>query len=77
MYLDAARRGERKVLWGLFGFLNFPSSLVVYLLVTRTVWKTKSCPACGKRIAEKARFCPECGKEQLAEKRPLTPTSPS
>ncbi len=64
IYLDAARRGERKLLWGLFGLCNIPSSLIVYLLVTRSLEKMKRCPSCGARIGEKARFCPECGAKQ-------------
>jgi hypothetical protein len=68
IYLDATKRGERKrVFWGLFGLLNVPSSLLVYLLVTRTLLKTRSCRACGKRIGAKALFCPECGRKQEGE----------
>ena len=64
IYQDAARRGERKLFWGLFGLINVPSSLLVYLLVTRAVLKTKTCPACAKRMELGARYCPQCGKEQ-------------
>jgi hypothetical protein len=64
IFLDAAKRGEKKFLWGFFGLLNFPSSLIVYLLVTRSLGKTKTCSGCGRRIGEKSRFCPECGKNQ-------------
>jgi hypothetical protein len=66
IYRDAQRRGARKLFWGLFGLLNFPSSLLVYLLVTRTLLKTTRCPSCGKRMEEGARYCSACGKE-LAE----------
>jgi hypothetical protein len=65
IYIDATKRGEKKrVFWGLYGLLNVPSSLLVYLLVTRTLLKTRDCPACGKRIWAMARFCPECGRKQ-------------
>ena len=64
IFLDAGRRGERRLLWGLFGLLSCPSSLIVYLLVTRRKSKTKACPACGRRMEREARFCSACGKEQ-------------
>ncbi|MBE3574273.1 MAG: hypothetical protein IMW99_02260 [Firmicutes bacterium] len=35
IFRDAAARGENRWLWGAFGLLNVPSSLIVYLLVTR------------------------------------------
>jgi ribosomal protein L40E len=66
IYRDAAKRGENKFLWGFFGLLNCPESLLVYLLVTRYIVKHKICSACGKRIPGKAKFCPECGKSQNA-----------
>jgi hypothetical protein len=64
IYLDASKRGGNRFLWGFFGLLSFPSSLFVYLLVTRKLVKTKNCPSCGKRIGAKARYCPECGTKQ-------------
>lgn len=64
IYLDAGRRGERKFLWGLFGLLSCPSSLLVYLLVTRVLVKTRPCQACGGRVGVDARFCPRCGTPQ-------------
>ncbi|SDG47739.1 hypothetical protein SAMN04488542_14613 [Fontibacillus panacisegetis] len=36
MFIDARKRGRRAWLWGLWGVLNCPSSLIVYLLVV--VW---------------------------------------
>jgi hypothetical protein len=66
IFIDAGKRGERRLLWGLFGLLSCPSSLIVYLLVTRRKSKSKDCPACGKRMERTARFCPACGKEQEA-----------
>lgn len=35
IFHDARKRGENAWLWGLLGLLNIPSSLLVYLLVTR------------------------------------------
>ncbi len=35
IFTDARKRGENAWLWGLLGLLNVPSSLIVYLLVTR------------------------------------------
>ena len=35
IFHDARKRGENAWLWGLLGLLNVPSSLLVYLLVTR------------------------------------------
>lgn len=35
IFIDARKRGEIAWLWGLLGLLNFPTSLLVYLLVTR------------------------------------------
>jgi predicted RNA-binding Zn-ribbon protein involved in translation (DUF1610 family) len=66
IFIDAGKRGERRLLWGLFGLLSCPSSLIVYLLVTRRKSKSKDCPACGHRMERAARFCPACGKEQVA-----------
>jgi hypothetical protein len=64
IYRDAARRGEHALLWGFFGLLNIPSNLLVYLLVTRLIMKSRTCPECGKRIGEKAKYCPACGRMQ-------------
>jgi hypothetical protein len=64
IYLDARKRGDHKFLWGFFGLLNCPSSLLVYLLVTRILVKTKACPACGKRMVINSVFCPHCGEPQ-------------
>ena len=38
IFNDAKKRGEKGcVLWGLFGLLNIPQSLLVYLIVTRII----------------------------------------
>lgn len=40
IFSDAKKRNEKYYwLWGLFGLLNFPSSLIIYLLVTRVILK--------------------------------------
>jgi hypothetical protein len=64
IYLDARKRGERRFLWGLLGLVNCPSALIVYLLVTRVIVKTRQCAACGKRAGIDAKFCPHCGAAQ-------------
>lgn len=63
IYRDAQGRGERKFLWGLFGLLNFPSSLFVYLIVTRALARKAECPSCHRRIPAGSRYCPDCGAE--------------
>ena len=79
IYRDAALRGERKFLWGLFGLVNCPSSLIVYLLVTRAFARKATCPACAARIPADARFCPNCGARReatsLADNSGVTTTS--
>ncbi|ADQ45882.1 hypothetical protein Calkro_1011 [Caldicellulosiruptor kronotskyensis 2002] len=43
IFFDAKNRGEKYYfLWGLFGLLNFPSSLIIYLLITRVILKDKN-----------------------------------
>lgn len=40
IFFDARKRGERHyLLWGLFGLMNIPQSLIVYLIVTRVIFK--------------------------------------
>jgi hypothetical protein len=41
IFSDARKRGENHWLWGFLGLLNVPSSLIVYLLVTRVYRKKK------------------------------------
>jgi len=71
IYRDASRRGEHAFLWGFFGLFNVPSCLLIYLLVTRLIMKSRTCQGCGKRIGEKATFCPACGRKQ-EDRRPGT-----
>lgn len=63
IYRDAARRGRPALLWGLFGLLNFPSSLLVYLVATRGLERgRKDCEGCGGRLPPDAAYCPRCGR---------------
>ena len=43
VFYDARRRKEKYYwLWGIFGLMNIPSNLLVYLLVTRVILKNKN-----------------------------------
>lgn len=43
IFYDAQKNGEKFYwLWGLFGLINVPGSLLVYLLVTRVFRKRQS-----------------------------------
>ena len=43
VFYDARRRKEKYYwLWVIFGLMNIPSNLLVYLLVTRVILKNKS-----------------------------------
>ncbi len=38
IFTDSRKRGEKYYwLWGLFGLINVPQSLIVYLIVTRII----------------------------------------
>ena len=40
IFLDARKRGEKYYwLWGIFGLIHVPESLIVYLIVTRVIMK--------------------------------------
>ena len=42
IFYDARKNKEKYYwLWGLYGLINVPSSLIVYLLVTRVIFKKK------------------------------------
>lgn len=42
IFFDARRRKEKYYwLWGFFGLMNIPSSLLIYLLVTRAILNKK------------------------------------
>lgn len=59
IFLDARKRGENYWLWGLYGLMNCPSSLLVYLWITRR--RKIVCPDCGQRIFKNNQRCPHCG----------------
>jgi len=62
IFWDASKRGENKWLWGVYGLLNVPSSLIVYLIVTRVIAKSNPCSDCGKNVRENYTYCPHCGR---------------
>lgn len=64
IFLDASKRGENKWLWGLFGILNTPSNLIVYLVVTRVILKHDVCNACNKNVRMDFKYCPYCGQKR-------------
>jgi len=38
MFKDAKKRGEKYYwLWGVFGLLNTPGNLIIYLIITRVI----------------------------------------
>lgn len=63
IFYDASKRGENKWLWGLYGLIQVPSSLIVYLIVTRKFLKTKNCTECEKNIRMDSVYCPYCGEK--------------
>ncbi|NMB97846.1 MAG: zinc ribbon domain-containing protein [Clostridiaceae bacterium] len=63
IFRDASKKGENKWLWGIFGLLNVPTSLIVYLIVTRVIAKSSPCPDCGKNVRENYKYCPHCGRK--------------
>lgn len=43
IFLDAKKRKEKHYwLWGLFGLINCPQSLIVYLVVTRIIFDKRN-----------------------------------
>lgn len=60
IFRDARRRGENQWLWGFFGLLNVPTSLLVYLLVTRM--NDPRCASCGLRQPPGVARCRRCGQ---------------
>lgn len=61
IFQDASKRGEHKWLWGIFGLLNVPSNLLIYLIVTRVILKPNPCQSCGKNVRGNYTYCPHCG----------------
>lgn len=69
IFIDANKRGENKWLWGLFGLINVPSSLIIYLIITRTVTRQMICPHCSYSIKKDSQYCNYCGHEITEEDR--------
>ncbi|NLM96871.1 MAG: hypothetical protein GX175_04560 [Halanaerobiaceae bacterium] len=66
IFYDARRRNEKWYwLWGLFGLLNFPSSLIIYLIITRKFDTSgkKQCSGCSRELREEWKYCPFCSRE--------------
>ncbi len=64
IFNDAPKRGMNRWIWGLFGLLNSPTNLVIYLLVSRVILKATLCESCGKKISGNFTYCPHCGEKQ-------------
>lgn len=62
IFFDASKQGRNKWVWGFFGLLNVPSSLIIYLIITRYLLKTKVCPHCHYEIRANSKYCGICGK---------------
>ena len=39
IFFNASKNNRNKWLWGFFGLLNFPSSLILYLIFTKVLFK--------------------------------------
>lgn len=63
IFYDASKRGENKWLWGIYGLIQVPTSLIIYLIVTRKFLKTKDCTECNRNIKMDSLFCPYCGNK--------------
>ncbi len=63
IFYDASKRGENKWLWGIYGLIQIPTSLIVYLIVTRKLLKTKNCIKCNRNIKVDSVYCPYCGEK--------------
>lgn len=61
IFKDAEKRGMNKWLWGILGFLNTPTNLLIYLIVSRTLYKPKLCLQCGHSNNRTAKYCEACG----------------
>jgi hypothetical protein len=68
IFNDASKRGENKWLWGIYGLMNIPTSLIVYLIVTRKALKQTKCENCNKNINSKFNYCPYCAKKIVKQK---------
>lgn len=69
IFYDASKRNENKWLWGLFGLIHCPSSLIIYLVVTRKVTNQILCPHCLYSIRKNSNFCSYCSHELTEEEK--------
>lgn len=69
IFQDANKRGENKWLWGLFGLIQMPSSLIIYLIVTRRYTNQIICPHCLYSIKHDSKYCNYCGHAISDEER--------
>lgn len=60
IFTDAKKRNEKYYwAWGLLGLLNVPTSLLIYIFVTR--YGNIKCPNCNKTVKNENKYCPYCG----------------
>lgn len=60
IFINARKRGEKYYwLWGLLGLTNFPSALIIYLIVMGTTHE--KCKHCSREIKKGLKLCPYCG----------------
>jgi len=62
IFKDAEKRGMNKWLWGIFGFLNTPTNLLIYLIISRTLMQKNICKSCGYNNNKNASYCANCGE---------------
>ena len=61
MFFDARKKGESYYwLWGILGLLNFPTPIIIYLIVTRI--KQSKCKNCSQVVGKEYKTCPNCGE---------------
>lgn len=70
IFYDASKRNENKWLWGLFGLISCPSSLIIYLLITRKLNNQILCPNCLYSIKKNSNYCSYCGLELTDKEKP-------
>lgn len=60
IFINARKRGEKYYwLWGLLGLIQFPSALIIYLIVMGITHE--KCNFCNKEINKGLKLCPYCG----------------
>lgn len=69
LFFNASKKGQNKWLWGFIGLLNFPSALIIYLIVTEILNKKIICPNCLYAINENSLYCSYCSHAITDEER--------